>query len=203
MKKTLRVGLIGGIGSGKSTACNIFAELGVPIIDADVIVHKFSVPGQTGFIQIKNQFGEQFITEAGDLDRKKLRNKIFSSKAARKKLENILHPMVYQEIERLLKEMTEETYCIICLPLLLEIGASAIVDRILVVDIPEKLQISRAALRDKTEANNIKTIMATQIPRKARIAAADELIKNDKDLNFLRQQIKALHRFYTTSLSKY
>ena len=139
----LRIGLSGGIGSGKSTACEIFSELKVPVIDADVIAVKAVEPGMPALQSIIDEFGVKIINKDGYLNRKKLRDRIFKNESDRRKLESVLHPVIYKEIERQTKSINS-AYCIISIPLLLETGTSDIIDRILVIDIPKELQLSRA-----------------------------------------------------------
>ncbi len=191
----LRIGLTGGIGSGKSTACEIFSELKVPVIDADVIAVKAVKPGMPALQSIIDEFGVKIITKDGYLNRKKLRDRIFKNESDRRKLESILHPVIYKEIERQTKSINS-AYCIISIPLLLETGTSDIIDRILVIDIPKELQLSRASARDNASLKNIETIIHSQISRDDRLAAADDIINNEGDIENLRKQIYDLHEFY-------
>lgn len=193
----LKIGLTGGIGSGKSTACEIFSEFGVPVIDADIIAHNLVKPGMPVLQAIINEFGEGIVTKDGSLDRKKLRDQIFINETDRKKLENILHPAIYNEIAHETEGLLSK-YCIIALPLLLETGASKIIDRILVIDSPRELQLSRASIRDNVSKSDIETIMHSQISADDRLAVADDIVNNDGDIDNLRRQICDLHRFYTS-----
>ena len=191
----LRIGLTGGIGSGKSTACEIFSELKVPVIDADVIAVKAVEPGMPALQSIIDEFGVKIITKDGYLNRKELRDRIFKNESDRRKLESILHPVIYKEIARQTKGINS-AYCIISIPLLLETGPSDIIDRILVIDIPKELQLSRASARDNASLKNIETIIHSQISRDDRLAAADDIINNEGDIENLRKQIYDLHEFY-------
>ena len=191
----LRIGLTGGIGSGKSTACEIFSELKVPVIDADVIAVKAVKPGMPALQSIIDEFGVKIITKDGYLNRKKLRDRIFKNESDRRKLESILHPVIYKEIARQTKGINS-AYCIISIPLLLETGTSDIIDRILVIDIPKELQLSRASARDNASLKNIETIIHSQISRDDRLAAADDIINNEGDIENLRRQIYDLYEFY-------
>lgn len=191
----LRIGLTGGIGSGKSTACEIFSELKVPVIDADVIAVKAVKPGMPALQSIIDEFGVKIITKDGYLNRKELRDRIFKNESDRRKLESILHPVIYKEIARQTKSINS-AYCIISIPLLLETGTSDIIDRILVIDIPKELQLSRASARDNASLKNIETIIHSQISRDDRLAAADDIINNEGDIENLRKQIYDLHEFY-------
>jgi dephospho-CoA kinase len=191
----LRIGLSGGIGSGKSTACEIFSELKVPVIDADVIAVKAVKPGMPALQSIIDEFGVKIITKDGYLNRKELRDRIFKNESDRRKLESILHPVIYKEIARQTKGINS-AYCIISIPLLLETGTSDIIDRILVIDIPKELQLSRASARDNASLKNIETIIHSQISRDDRLAAADDIINNEGDIENLRRQIYDLYEFY-------
>ena len=193
----LKIGLTGGIGSGKSTACEIFSEFGVPVIDADIIAHSLVKPGMPALQAIISEFGEEIVTRDGCLDRKKLRNQIFTNETDRKKLENILHPAIYNEIAHE-TEGIRSKYCIIALPLLLETDASKIIDRILIIDAPRELQLSRASIRDDVSTSDIEAIMHSQISSNDRLAAADDIVNNDGDIDNLRRQICDLHRFYSS-----
>lgn len=192
----LKIGLTGGIGSGKSTACKIFSELGIPIIDADIIAHETVQTGRPALQSIINEFGEDIVTANGNLDRKKLRDKIFKNETTRRKLEDILHPLVYREIINETKNIYSK-YCIISIPLLLETNSKKIIDRILIIDLPEELQISRASIRDNTNRHDIEAIIRSQISRKNRLTAADDIINNEGNVNNLRKQICDLHTLYS------
>jgi len=191
----LKIGLTGGIGSGKSTACEIFSELGVPIIDADIVARKVVQAGMPALQLIKEEFGEDIITKDGLLDRKKVRDQIFTNEIDRKKLENILHPVIYERIVHETDNI-DSSYCIISIPLLLETEALEIIDRVLIIDVSEKLQLSRASVRDNASLNDIERIIRTQISRDNRLAAADDIINNEGDIENLRRQIHDLHEFY-------
>lgn len=191
----LKIGLTGGIGSGKSTACEIFSELGVPIIDADIVARKVVQAGMPALQLIKEKFGEDIITKDGLLDRKKARDQIFTNEIDRKKLENILHPVIYERIVHE-TENIDSSYCIISIPLLLETEALEIIDRVLIIDVSEKFQLSRASVRDNASLNDIERIIRTQISRDNRLAAADDIINNEGDIENLRRQIHDLHEFY-------
>lgn len=193
-----KIGLTGGIGSGKSTACKIFSELGVPVIDADIIAHRIVGPGMPALQSITDIFGQQIIQGDGCLNRKKLRKRIFANIADRKKLENILHPLIYQDITHEIKSINA-VYCIISIPLLLETEPADIIDRILLIDLPEELQLSRAAMRDDMDKGDIELVVRAQISRYQRCTSATDIISNEADIEYLRRQILALHELYKAS----
>ncbi len=193
----LKIGLTGGIGSGKSAACEIFSELGVPVVDADNIAYSLVKPGMPAFKEITEMFGNEVISTDGTLDRKIIRDKVFANETDRKKLENILHPAVYEEIAVQVKNINSK-YCIISIPLLLETDASKTVDRVLVIDAPRELQLERALNRDKTNKSDIDAIIDSQISRKDRLSAADDIVDNKGDIDNLRKRIRDLHEFYSS-----
>ncbi len=191
----LIIGLTGGIGSGKSTVANMFANLGVPIIDMDRIARDIVAPGQAALKHIVNAFGEELINEDGQLDRQRLRNIIFDSTEKRQQLEAILHPLIRQETEHQLTSV-QAPYCIIVIPLLLESDQRSLVNRILVVDAPESMQKSRTMQRDGITASQVEKILASQIDRQSRRKAADDIIENSGDLDTLRSQVASLDHQY-------
>ncbi|MGI9228974.1 MAG: dephospho-CoA kinase [Gammaproteobacteria bacterium] len=192
---TLTIGLTGGIGSGKSTVAALFSEHGVPCIDADDISHAVTQPGQTGYEGIIKLFGPTVVAEDGQLKRKQIRQIVFADPELRKQLEALIHPLVRSGIKQF-QQQTDYHYCIITIPLLLEAGETNYIDRILVVDLPEDLQIIRAGGRDNATKAEIASIMQAQISREQRLAKADDVIHNTKDTDFLRQQVEKLHRKY-------
>lgn len=198
----LRVGLTGGIASGKTTVCNIFSELGVPVIDADQIAHQLVRKGKPVLKQITEKFGNIIIDANGELDRDAIRDIIFNDKNARKILENILHPLIYNEIEKQVSELNAP-YCIICIPLLVETCSENKVDRILVIDVPESTQMKRAVLRDDKNTRDVKKIINSQASRDQRLQAADDIIVNDSDISKLRDQISKLNKKYNKLSAKF
>jgi dephospho-CoA kinase len=194
-RHTLVIGLTGGIGSGKTTVANGFEKLGVPLIDADLIARELVEPGQAALEEIRAVFGAECLTKEGRLDRALIRERIFADDSLRQRLEAILHPVIRKRIKDLIAEV-RAAYCIVVIPLLLETGQNDLVDRILVVDTPEKEQIKRVAARDKLSHNAIIKIMHTQADRKTRLAAADDIIVNNSDLETLTSHIRSLHRRY-------
>lgn len=201
MENLLRIGLTGGIGSGKSTACRIFSDLGVPVIDADQIAHKLTAKGQPAYQAILLAFGHEVIRSDGELDRNKIREIIFDDNTARLKLEGILHPLIYNEIDKQISRI-DHGYCIICIPLLIETGATDKVDRILVIDASVEQQIKRASARDGMDQNTITKIINTQVPRNERLKIADDIINNDGDMESLKKQIIDLDGLYKSMLKK-
>lgn len=195
MQPFLRVGLTGGIGSGKSTVCRLFTEIGVPVIDADEIAHMLTGPAQPALRLITEALGTSVLTDTGKLNRAYLRDLVFNDNDARTRLEDILHPLVYEEIESRIS-LLASPYCIICIPLLIENHAQGKVDRVLVIDAAEEQQILRACKRDHTHRKNIMGIMQTQTTRARRLAEADDIIHNDGDMASLRGQIIILHAAY-------
>lgn len=194
------VGLTGGIGSGKSTVAQYFAKLGVPIIDADVIAHDLVQEHTKPFAEILNRFGSQVVTPEDMLDRKALGKLIFKNKADRLWLESLLHPLIEQKITHVITDL-KCSYAIIVIPLLVEYGKYQILDRILVVDAPEDLQIERTLKRDKVDATYVRSVLAIQATRQQRLAIATDVIVNDGDLLYLEQQVLALHQQYALGLA--
>lgn len=180
------VGLTGGIGSGKSTVLNIFNSLNIKVFSADQIAKDIFDNNQPILLKISNKFGTT--------DRAAIREKIFNNPDERKWLENLLHPLIKIEINNLSKNC--KPYCIVEIPLLIEANFSDCVDRVLVVDCPEQMQIQRAMLRDNSSNNSIERIINTQASRRDRLAIADDIIDNSKDIDNLTQQVKKLHATY-------
>ncbi|MCW5584393.1 MAG: dephospho-CoA kinase, partial [Gammaproteobacteria bacterium] len=160
----LVIGLTGGIGSGKSTVANLFAEQGVPVIDADVIAREITAPNKPAFSSIVKHFGQSILNPDGTLDRTKLRQIIFHNPKQRLWLEKLLHPQIRNEMQQQIAKMTAP-YCIAVIPLLLEVEFFSFINRILVVDAPESAQIRRVMLRDHMSQPDIEAILKTQAPR--------------------------------------
>ncbi|NNF95704.1 MAG: dephospho-CoA kinase [Halobacteria archaeon] len=191
----LVIGLTGGIGSGKSTVAEMFESLGVPIIDMDRIARQIVEPGQAALTLIKQAFGGEIIGADGQLNRPQLSKLIFDSVEKRHCLEAILHPLIRQETERQLAEL-EAPYCIVVIPLLLESDQRSLVDRILVVDVPESLQITRTMQRDGISAAQVRKILASQVGRDSRLNAADDVIDNSAERDEIRLRVKELDQQY-------
>lgn len=192
----LIIGLTGGIGSGKSTVANLFAELGVPIIDTDIIARQVVEPGQPALVEITQVFGPDILTADGGLDRPVLRRIIFGDTGKRKALEAILHPRIQEEMLRQAAQL-HAPYCIFVIPLLVEAGQQHLVDRILVVDCDDDLRRQRLKSRDSMSDSEIDRAFAAQASREQRLAAASDTIGNDDNIEQLRTQVQRLHGRYT------
>ena len=191
----LKIGLTGGLASGKSTVAERFAGLGAPVIDTDVIARELVEPGRPALETIRAAFGPAVLTAAGRLDRAWLKQQVFADPAQRLRLEAILHPLIHRDvIDRL--SMLREPYCLIVIPLLVESTQTYPLDRVLLVDVPEALQRQRAAARDGLSPELISAILASQASRAQRLAVADDVIVNDADLVHLDAEVARLHAFY-------
>ena len=190
------VGLTGGIASGKTTVSNLFAELGVPIIDADIAAREVVQPDSLGIKQLVEQFGTGILTDAGELMRPKLRELIFSDDQLRKKAESIIHPLVRNWMEQQAKQHQDKPYAIFVIPLLFETGRYDSIVRVVVVDTPEQTQIERVMARDGISADQAKKILAAQLPREKRLSLADDVISNNKDSQQLAEIVHQLHLHY-------
>lgn len=192
----LKIGLTGGIGCGKTTVTQLFAALNVPIIDADTIAHRLVAPGQPALAQIRQTFGKALITAEGALDRKKMRDLIFSEGSAKHTLEAILHPLIYSTMQEQIAALQEAPYCIISVPLLFESKMEAIADRILVVDCPVEQQIERIKKRENMTLATIQAIIASQTSREIKLSKADDVIDNAEMETNLIEQVNTLHNLY-------
>lgn len=190
----LRIGLTGGIGTGKSTVAHVFAEFGVPMIDADDVSRALMQPGQAGFTKTVAAFGNG-ILQNGRIDRRRLRRRIFSESAERRKLEGILHPLVYDELDRWARNLNAP-YCLLCIPLLIETAPPGFVDRVLVVDCSPERQVQRVSKRDDISAEEVASIVKVQMSRDQRLRSADDVITNDEAADRLHAQVEALHARY-------
>ena len=192
----LKIGLTGGIGSGKSTVSDIFSQLGVPVIDMDVIARQVVEPGSPALTEITEAFGPSILNQDGCLDRQLLRQRIFESDSDRRKLETILHPLIRAETERQLAEL-QAAYCIIVIPLLAESGLQTFVDQVLVIDTAESLQLKRLMARDHVSDSEAQKILDAQAPRESRLQIANDVICNDGDLASLQREVRRLHGQYS------
>ncbi len=190
------IALTGGIGSGKSTVAELFAELGVPIIDADVIAREQVEPRQPALTEIVNVFGNSILNADGTLNRRALRDIIFADDQARLTLEAILHPRIRQRMQALAAQQTAP-YGLFVIPLLIETGQAPSYEQILVVDCDDDLRRRRVMQRDHQPAESVDAIFARQATREQRLAIASEVIHNSGDIEQLRTQVNALHRRYT------
>ena len=194
------VGLTGGIGSGKSTVVRLFGELGVHWVDADDVARQVVEPGTPGLAAIAEHFGQDILTPEGTLDRARLRQIVFADPAQRHWLEALLHPQIREELVRQLQPADYNLpYVLLVSPLLLETDQHELVDRIVVVDVPVDLQISRTMARDNNSREQVERIIAAQIPREERLARADEVIDNSRTVGEVELQVRELHnRFVAT-----
>ena len=191
----LVIALTGGIGAGKSTVADRFAELGVPVIDADILAREQVRSGSEGLQEIARSFGPGVLTDDGELDRRRLRQLVFDNPTARRRLEGILHPRIRAQMrERITR--TDAPYVVLVIPLLVENAQADLADRILVVDAPEALQIERASRRDHQSHAQIRAVLEAQCSREERNALADDLIINDGSLQELLDKATALHNRY-------
>lgn len=193
----LVIGVTGGIGSGKTAATDRFQTLGITVVDADLASRIIVEPGRPALQAIEEHFGSGVIAADGTLDRRALREIVFTNPDERKWLERLTHPLIAQEILQQIQS-SQSPYTILASPLLLESGQSRMTQRVLVIDVPEELQISRTANRDNTTAEGVKAIIAAQMKRQDRIAKADDIIVNDKTLAELHTAVEQLHQKYLT-----
>lgn len=190
------VGLTGGIGCGKSSASQFFSDLGIDVIDTDVIARTLTRPHGLAIQLIRNTFQDALITADGALDREKMRNLIFSDSDSRLKLENILHPLILKETVQQIAQ-TQSSYIIVVVPLLFETDDyNNIIQRILVVDCEERQQVLRTMARSSLSEQQVIAIMTAQVLRKERLQKADDVIINDKDIDSLKAQVIQLHHKY-------
>ena len=193
----LAIGLTGGIGSGKTTVSDCFAQRGVPVIDTDLIARELVEPGQPALAEIAAYFGLDCLDDQGRLQRNRLRERVFADPASRQRLEAILHP----RIRTVVRERTaalEAPYCLVVIPLLVETRMTDLVDRILVVDAPETEQLRRIMARDRMDEAQAQRILAAQARREQRLLLANEVIENAGDFDQLEHQVAALHQYYVT-----
>jgi dephospho-CoA kinase len=190
------VGLTGGIGSGKSAVATLLGELGASIIDTDAISHSLTAAGGAAMPAIETLFGSKYLTSEGALDRAAMRELVFSDQGARRQLESVLHPLIAQKTQ-VEANQANGLYLIFVVPLLVESGRwKDRVDRILVVDCSEQLQIERVTRRNNLSAGQVQAIMATQANRTQRLAAANDVVVNETSLEALRAELEKLHQRY-------
>jgi dephospho-CoA kinase len=190
------IGLTGGIGSGKSAAADEFARLGATLVDTDVIAHALTAPGGSAIAPVRALFGADCIDASGAMDRAKVRARVFADTTARRQLEGILHPLIRRESAARVAAATGP-YVVLVVPLLVESADyRARVDRVLVVDCTVELQISRVRARSGLSEDEARRIIAAQVSRETRLAAADDVIDNSGTLEALHAQVQRLHRRY-------
>lgn len=191
----LRIGLTGGIGCGKTTVSDLFTQYGIPVLDADTIAKELVEPGQPALQLIVKLFGPEVLQQGGQLDRKKLRDIVFADSTKREQLEQILHPRIDAAMEQRVKQL-QQPYAIFSIPLLFEKDKKAQVDRILVVDCPVELQYRRTRQRDALSREQVAATISAQVSREQRLAAADDIISNDGNLEQLSTEVEKLHHKY-------
>lgn len=193
------VGLTGGIGCGKSTIASLFADLGVPIVDADIVARQVVEKGSPLLAKIAQHFGQEILLATGELDRAALRQRVFADPQEKAWLNQLLHPAIREEMLRQLKQ-TAAPYVLWVVPLLLENHLETYCDRILVIDVSEETQIQRATQRDQNSAALIRKIMQSQVSRQQRLAKADDVISNElpleQNLTYLQTEVQKLHQHY-------
>jgi dephospho-CoA kinase len=192
----LAIGLTGGIGSGKSSVAKLFEQAGARIIDTDLISHQLTQSGGSAMDAIRRDFGDEFINADGALDRSKMRTFIFADPAAKKRLENILHPLIREQVLRLAASHTTAPYTLAIVPLLAESNHYHWLHRIIVVDCSEQAQLTRTIQRSGLNETTVRAIMATQASRSQRLQKADDIIENDGPAELLAGQVARLHRTY-------
>jgi len=189
------VGLTGGIGSGKTTVSNLFAERGITVVDADVIARQVVKPGTPLLAAIHEYFGDNVLLEDGNLNRRWLREAIFGNQEDKKWLESVMHPAIRNELLSQLRQASSE-YAILSAPLLIENQLTRFCDRVLVVDVSEEAQYQRTINRDQSNAEQVRKIIESQVSRSTRLKAADDVIDNSGNPEQLPDQVQKLHESY-------
>ncbi|MCK8046176.1 dephospho-CoA kinase [Shewanella sp. 1CM18E] len=189
------IGLTGGIGSGKTTVANIFADLGIALVDADIVAREVVQPNSNGLNSIIAHFGPQILLADGNLDRSTLREIIFEDDSERLWLNNLLHPLIRETMLQQCKE-AQSDYVIMVVPLLFENGLDSLVDRTLLVDISPELQQQRTVDRDAVTAQQVKNIIGSQASRAEKLSKADDVIDNQGEISALKCKVQALHNLY-------
>ena len=189
------IGLTGGIGSGKSAAAKILKELGLKVIDLDQITHELMRPGELGYIEIKKEFGEKYIDTKGAIDRKLLREEIFSSFDLKKRIESILHPIIFEECNKQLNLLKHEKYIVLVIPLLFETkNYISLIDEALLIDCDLETQIERVIKRDSISKTLANRIIKNQMNREKKQLLADKVIFNDGNINHLKTQLDSYYK---------
>lgn len=191
----LIVGLTGGIGSGKTTIANEFAKLGAGLVDADIVAREVVAKGTPALTDIASRFGPDILTETGELNRDKLRQQVFANEQQRLWLNNLLHPLIRQQmIEQ--SRAQSSPYTILVIPLLVENNLQALCQRVVCVDVPVSIQIQRTCQRDGVSAPDAQAIIARQASRWQRMRVADDIIRNDRSLQLVTKDVLQLHQLY-------
>jgi len=198
MKDTLKIGLTGGIASGKSTVCDLFSQLSVEIIDADTISHDLTKSDGLAFQEILDHFGDRILGSDGELDRQQLRSIIFNDVAEKQALENIIHPKVLDKINKNISDSTAP-YLIIAVPLMIETGMNQLMDRVLLIDCSIETQVRRLIERDKCTKQQAQSIIANQASLESKRAICDDVIVNEEgtSLDHLKTEVIRLNSFYS------
>jgi dephospho-CoA kinase len=190
------VGLTGGIASGKTTVSDLFAALGVPIVDTDVVSRKLLQPGELAYRQVCEHFGSAILSADGEIDRAALRKLVFSNPRHKSWLEKMLHPLIYQRSHDAIKQHSRAAYVLVVVPLLFESSFQSLVDRVLAVDCSAEQQIHRLMKRDNIDEDLARSMLAQQLSNAERRARAHDIIDNHGDDADLRSQVNSLHQFY-------
>ena len=190
------VGLTGGIAAGKTTVSNLFAALGVPVVDTDIISRKLLEPGELAYTQVCAHFGDSIKGSNDEIDRAKLRKIVFTNANEKIWLENMLHPLIYRRSHDAILEHTKVSYVLVVIPLLFETNFQALVDRILVVDCPPEIQLERLVKRDHIDEPLALEMLAQQLSNSARLARAHDIVDNRENATDLESQVEALHQLY-------
>jgi dephospho-CoA kinase len=190
------VGLTGGIGCGKTTVSQFFTALGVESVDADIVAREVVQQGSDALTKITERFGPSILLADGSLDRRQLRSIIFHNETEKHWLNHLLHPLIRQQLMAQLQQC-QSPYALLIAPLLLENNLTTLVHRVLVIDVPESIQLQRSMQRDNADAEQIKAIMNSQISRQARLAQANDVIDNSSNnLDSVKEQVEKLHQYY-------
>src|SRR6185436_8042662 len=200
MSRVYRVALTGGIACGKSTVANLFAALGITIVDTDLLAREVVAPGSALLPQITAHFGAGVLQTDGSLDRGRLRELVFANPAERQWLERLTHPAIRELTDSRCEQATGK-YVIVAIPLLVETGGADRFDRVLVVDCAPEIQLARLQARDGSTRAQAAKLLAAQVTREQRLAVADDVITNDGDLFALREQVEKLHQKYSVAAS--
>jgi dephospho-CoA kinase len=195
MGQRLRIGLTGGVASGKSTVAARFREFGIPVIDADAAARAVVAPGKPGLAEVRKRFGAGVLAANGELNRRALRELVFADPASRRDLEAILHPLIREEMDQR-ETQAVGPYVVMDIPLLVEAASRSRVDRVLVIDVDETLQVKRLMDRDQSSEHQAHAILGAQATRADRLKAADDVIVNSGSLAELRQSVDRLHESY-------